>query len=102
MEEPYDVCLEDVLIVDGFTQCFKFASKPPESAKWRPTPSIEDSDYSSSTPIVAAHAIDEEDDATLPAIASLHQDAASGCSNILTNDSQERLDTLCLHSILVI
>ena len=71
------LCFEDDLIADGFTERFKFDSKPSKSAKWRPTPSIEDSDYSSSAPTVVARVIDEEDDATSPAMASLHQDAAS-------------------------
>ena len=66
------LCSEDDLIADGFTKRFKFDSKPPQSANWCPTPSIEDSDYSSSAPTIVACVIDEEDDATSPAMASLH------------------------------
>ena len=72
------LCSEDDLQADDFTESFKFDSKPPKYSKWRPTPSIEDSDYSSSAPTVVARVIDEEDAATSPAMASLHRDSASG------------------------
>ena len=48
------LCSKDGLIVDGFIENFKFGSKPPESAKWRATPSIEGSNYSSSAPTLVA------------------------------------------------
>lgn len=65
-------------VTDGFTEHFKFDSRPPQSVSLRPTPSIEDSEYSFSAATVVARVIDEEDDATSPAIASLHHDSASG------------------------
>ena len=71
---------EDDLREDGFTEKFKFDSRPPQSASWRPTPSIEDSEYSSSVATVVARVINEEDDTTSPALASLHQDASPGPS----------------------
>ena len=74
------LCSEDDLQVDGFIEKIKFDSRPPQSASWHHTPSIEDSEYSSSVATVVAHVIDEEDDATSPAIASLHHDSASGPS----------------------
>ena len=51
---------------DGFTERFKFDSTPPRNAILRRTPSLEDSDYSSSVAIVNAKVIDDEDDATSP------------------------------------
>ena len=39
------LCSEDELTADGFTERFKFDSRPPQSASWHPTPSLEDSDY---------------------------------------------------------
>ena len=74
------LCSEDDLAADGFKEGFKFDSKPPATAKWRTTPSLEDSDYSSSAPTIVAWVVDEEDDATSPPMASLHQDATSGPS----------------------
>lgn len=43
---------EDELTADGFTERFKFDSRPLQSASCRPTPSIEYSNYSSSAPTV--------------------------------------------------
>ena len=74
------LCSEDDLREDGFTERFKFDSRPPQSASWRPNPSIEDLEYSSSAPTVVARVIDEEDYATSPAMASMHHDSASGPS----------------------
>jgi hypothetical protein len=74
------LCSEEDLATDGFKENFKFSSKPPSTEKWCVTPSIEDSDYSSFAPTVHTRVIDEEDDATSPAIASLHRDSASGPS----------------------
>src|SRR3954469_19626195 len=51
---------------DGFTEKFKFDSTPPWNVVLRRTPSLEDSEYSSSTATVNAKVIDEEDDATSP------------------------------------
>ena len=74
------LCSEDELTIDGFTARSKFNSKPPQSATWLPAPSIEDSDYTSSAPNVVVRVIDEEEDTTSPAMASLHHNAASGPS----------------------
>ena len=51
---------------DGFTERFKFDSTPPRNAVLRQTPSLEDSDYSSSAATVNARVIDDQDDATSP------------------------------------
>ena len=51
---------------DGFTERFKFDSTPPRNVVLRRTPSLEDSDYSSSAATVNARVIDDEDDATSP------------------------------------
>ena len=51
---------------DGFTERFKFDSTPPRNVVLRRTPSLEDSDYSSSTATVNARVIDDQDDATSP------------------------------------
>ena len=74
------LCSEDDLREDGLTENFKFDSRPLQNASWRRTPSIEDSEHSSSAATVVARVVDEEDDATSPALASLHHDAASGPS----------------------
>ena len=74
------LCSKDDLRADGFTERFKFDSRPPQSASWRPTPSLEDFDYSSSAPTIVARVIDEEDDATSPTMAALHLDTAPGPS----------------------
>ena len=71
---------EDDLRSDGFTENFKFDSRPPQNASWRRTPSIEDSEHSSSAATVVARVVDEEDDATSPTLAALHHDFASGPS----------------------
>lgn len=71
------LCAEDDLRADGFTKHFKFDSRPPQNASWRRTPSIEDSEYSSSVATVVARVVDEEDDATSPTMAALHLDTAS-------------------------
>ena len=49
---------------DDFTQRFKFDLTPPRNAHLRRTPSLEDSDYSSSAATVNARVIDDQDDAT--------------------------------------
>src|SRR4051812_2825641 len=60
------LCAEADLQDDGFTERFKFDSTPPRNAVLRRTPSLEDSDYSSSAAMVNARVIDDEDDATSP------------------------------------
>ena len=74
------LCSEDDLHEDDFTEGFKFDSKPPQNASWRRTPSIEDSEYSSSAATVVARVVDEEDDTTSPTMAALHLDTSSGPS----------------------
>ena len=74
------LCPEDDLREDGFPEDVKFDSRPPHNASWRRTPSIEDSEYSSSATTVVARIVDEEDDATSPTMASLHLDSALGPS----------------------
>ena len=74
------VCSEEDLAADGFKETFKFGSKPPSNEKWRATPSIVCSGYSSFAPTVHVQLLDEEDDATSLATTSLHRDTASGPS----------------------
>ena len=74
------LCSEDDLREDGFTEHFKFDSRPPQNASWRRTPPIVDSEYSSSVATVVARVIDEEDDSTSPTMAALHLDSTSGPS----------------------
>ena len=57
------LCTEDDLHADGFTENFKFDSRPPQNASWRRTPSIEDSKCSSSAATIVVRVVDEEDDA---------------------------------------
>ena len=72
--------LKTIFREDGSTKNFKFDSRPPQNASWRHSPSIEDSERSSSAATVVARVIDEEDDATSPTMAALHLDTASGPS----------------------
>ena len=65
---------------DGFTERFKFDSTPPRNAVLRRTPSLEDSDYSSSAATVNANVIDDEDDATSPPPTSARIDTAPSSS----------------------
>ena len=51
---------------DGFTKRSKFDSTPPRNVVLRRTPSLEDSEYSSSAAIVNARVIVDQDDATSP------------------------------------
>ena len=60
------MCSEDDLQADGFTERFKFDSTPPRRAVLRRTPSLEDSEFSSSAATVTARVIEDEDDATSP------------------------------------
>ena len=55
---------EDELREDGFHPRYIFGAPPPNAEKWRKTPSLEDSDYSSSAPSVNVRLADEADDAT--------------------------------------
>ena len=104
------LCPEEDLREDGFTEHFKFDSGPPQNARWRRTPSIEDFEHSSSAATVVARVVDEEDDDTSPTLAALHHDSASGPSAPPnSNDdpavfysSWERVDPLCLQTFLVI
>ena len=65
---------------DGFTERFKFDSTPPRNAHLRRTPSLEDSDYSSSMATVNAGVIDDEDGATSPTSTSPQIDTAPSSS----------------------
>ena len=65
---------------DGFTERFKFDSTPPWNDVLRRTPSLEDSDYSSSAATVNAKVIDDEDDATSPPPTSVRIDTAPSTS----------------------
>ena len=58
------MCSEADLQEDGFTERFKFDSTPPRRAVLLGTPSLEDSEFSSSAATVTAKIIEEEDDAT--------------------------------------
>ena len=80
------LCPEADLREDGFTEDFKFDSRPPQNASWRRTPSIEDSERSSLAATVVARVVDEEDDATSPTMSSLHLDTASGPSAPLNSN----------------
>ena len=51
---------------DGFNERFQFHSTPPWTAILRRTPSLEDSEFSSSAATVNAGVIEDEDDATSP------------------------------------
>ena len=74
------LCPKDDLREDGFTENFKFDSRPPQNASWHRTPSIEHSEHSSSDATAVARVVDEEDDATSPTLAAPDHDSASGPS----------------------
>ena len=65
---------------DGFIERFKFDSTPPRNAHFRRTPSLEDSDYSSSAATVNARVIDDQDDATSSPPPSARLDTAPSSS----------------------
>ena len=65
---------------DGFNERFKFDSTPPRNVVLRRTPSLEDSDYSSSAATVNARVIDDQDDATSPPPTSARIDTAPSLS----------------------
>ena len=65
---------------DDFTERFKFDSTPPRNVVLRRTPSLDDSDYSSSAATVNARVIDDQEDATSPPPTSAHIDTAPSSS----------------------
>ena len=65
---------------DGFNERFQFDSTPPRTVVLRRTPSLEDSEYSSSAATVNARVIDDEDDATSPPPTSARIDTAPSSS----------------------
>ena len=65
---------------DGFNERFQFDSTPPRNAVLRRTPSLEDSEYSSSAATVNARVINDEDDATSPPPTSARIDTAPSSS----------------------
>ena len=65
---------------DGLTQRFKFDTTPPRNVVLRRTPSLKDSEYSSSAATVNARVLDDADDATLPPPTSVHIDTAPSSS----------------------
>ena len=71
---------EDDLREDGFKERYKFDSTPPQNAILHRTPSLEDSEYSSSAATVVARVVDEEDDTTSPTMTLPRLDTAPGPS----------------------
>ena len=71
---------------DGFNEIFQFDSTPRNDVLRR-TPSLEDSEYSSSAAIVNARVIDDEDDATSPPPTTAHIDTAPSSSAPPPNDN---------------
>ena len=71
---------KDDLQQDGFTERFKFDTAPPRNVVLRRTPSLEDSEYSSSATTVNARVIDDENDSTSPTTTSTCIDTAPGPS----------------------
>ena len=65
---------------DGFNERFQFDSTPPRTAVLHRTPSLEDSEYSSSAATVNARVIDDEDDATSPPPTSARIDTTPSSS----------------------
>ena len=82
---------EEDLQDNGFTERFKFDSTPPRNAHLRRTPSLEDSDYSSSVATMNARVIDDEDDATSPPPTSARIDTAPSSSAPPTNNDNPAL-----------
>src|SRR5512141_3235295 len=74
------MCSEADLQEDGFTERFKFDSTPPRRAVLRGTPSLEDSEFSSSAATVTARIIEEEYNATSPPPPSARVDSAPSYS----------------------
>ena len=73
---------------DGFTERFKFDSTPPRNAVLRRTPSLEDSDYSSSAATMNARVIEDEDNATSPLPTSAHINTAPSSSGPPNNTDE--------------
>ena len=71
---------------DGFNERFQFDSTPPRTAVLRRTPSLEDSEYSSSAATVNARVIDDVDDATSPPPTTVRIDTAPSSSAPPPND----------------
>ena len=71
---------------DGFNERFQFDSTPPRTAILCRTPSLEDSEYSSSAATVNARVIDDEDDATSPPPTSARINTAPSLSVPPTNN----------------
>ena len=65
---------------DGFTKRLKFDTTPPRNDVLRWTPSLEDSEYSSSAATVNARVLDNADDATSPPPTSVQIDTAPSSS----------------------
>ena len=75
------MCSEADLQEDGFTERFKFDSTPPRRAVLLGTPSLEDSEFSSSAATVTARIIEEEDDATSSPPPSAHPSSSTPPNN---------------------
>ena len=71
---------EDDLREDGFTERYKFDSTPPRNVVLHRTPSLEDSEYSSSAATAIARVVDDEDGATSPFTTSPCLDTTPGPS----------------------
>ena len=65
---------------DGFTERFKFDSTPHRNVVLRRTPSLEDSEFSSSAATINARVLDDADDATSPPPTSARVDTAPSSS----------------------
>ena len=74
------MCSEDDLQEDGFSERFKFDSTPPRRTVLPQTPSLEDSEFSSSAATMNARVIEDEDDDTLPLPTSARIDTAPSSS----------------------
>ena len=74
------MCSEADLQEDGFSERFKFDSTPPRRTVLRRTPSLEDSEFSSSAATVNTRVIEDEDDATSPPPPSARVDTAPSSS----------------------
>jgi len=90
------MCSEDDLQEDGFSKRLKFDSTPPRRAVLRHTPSLEDSEFSSSAATVNARVIEDEDDATSPPPPSARVDTAPSSSAPL-NTTDEPAASPTLH-----
>ena len=96
MEGLTMMCSEDDLQEDGFTERFKFDSTPPRRAVLLGTPSLEDSEFSSSAVTMNARVIEDEDDATSPPPPSARFDTAPS-SSALPNTTDDPAASPTLH-----